>query len=88
MGFDVGRTSDFDIGLASESLFARAKQLGIDLRTGKTRTGPLRISDLKNLGLRDFQSSLRERMGRDIKFMIFYSSKGVFDKAPSIAIPR
>jgi hypothetical protein len=40
--FDVERVSDFDIALASPDFLQRAKQLGIGLRSGGIRTGPLR----------------------------------------------
>ena len=39
--FDVGRRSDFDIALASPTLFARAKATGARLRADGVRTGPL-----------------------------------------------
>ncbi len=40
-GFDVGRVSDFDIALSSPQLLSQADALGIGLRSGGTRTGPL-----------------------------------------------
>ena len=51
--FDVGRVSDFDIALASPELLQRAQSLGIGLRSGGSRTGPLSARDLQTLGLKD-----------------------------------
>jgi len=45
--FDVGRVSEFDVGLASPSLLQRAQELGIGVRSGGTRTGPLTARDLE-----------------------------------------
>jgi hypothetical protein len=53
VAFDVGRVSDFDIALASPDLLQRAKELGIELRSRGTRTGPLQPQDLIKLGLHD-----------------------------------
>ena len=57
--FDVGRTSDFDIALASPALFERAKALGFELRGRRTRTAPVKEVDiLRALGLLDLQQTL------------------------------
>jgi hypothetical protein len=62
--FDVGRTSDFDIGLAGSELFERAKALGLKAKDG-TRIGPLSPQDLENLGLSALQNqgSSAKRVG-------------------------
>jgi hypothetical protein len=81
--FDVGRVSDFDIGLASPSMLARAKELGIGLRSSGTRTGPLTARDLQALGLRNMQRQLSTQAGREVNFMIY----GSVDDAASRAGP-
>ena len=56
--FDVGRIGDFDIALASPELLRKAESLGVWLRSGVARTGPLSERDLKALGLNDLASQL------------------------------
>jgi len=85
--FDVGRVSDFDIALAGDSIFSRAKALGIPLRSGGTRTGPLRAIDLKRLGLSDLSSQLGSQAGRPVNFMIYQDATSAATRAPSILVP-
>ncbi|TKC79203.1 hypothetical protein FAZ69_30545 [Trinickia terrae] len=86
--FDVGRDSDFDIGLASPSLLKRAEALGIKLRSGKTRTGPLMARDLHRLGLKDLVTQLTEQSKRDVHFMIYNSPANAKERAPSVTLPN
>lgn len=86
--FDVGRVSDFDVALTSPSMLAKAKALGIPLREGGTRTGPLTAADLEKLGLRTLASKLSKEAGREVNFMIFSSSDAAMNRAPSIVLPR
>lgn len=72
--FDVGRVSDFDIALAGSDLLERATEIGVELRSKGSRTGPLTITQLKELGLFDLQQQLSKLAGRDVKFMIFESA--------------
>ena len=85
--FDVGRRSDFDIALAGDGIFSKAQSLGIPLRSGGTRTGPLRASDLKKLGLSNLSSQLGSQAGRPVNFMIFQSPANATARAPSIVVP-
>lgn len=62
--FDGGRVSDFDIALASPRLLDRASALGIGLRSGGTRTGPLTASQLQQLGLGNLATDLGTAAGR------------------------
>jgi hypothetical protein len=62
--------SDFDIALASRELLERASALGIGLRSGGTRTGPLRPADPQSLGLSDLASALSGSAGRPVNFLI------------------
>jgi hypothetical protein len=84
--FDVGRTSDFDIALAGQSLLAKAKELGISLRSGGTRTGPLTPENLADLGLSDLAAQLSQEAGRPVNFMIFDTMETAMKKAPSIKL--
>ncbi|WP_232282831.1 RHS repeat-associated core domain-containing protein [Roseiflexus sp. RS-1] len=85
--FDVGRVSDFDIALASPTLLQRAKELGIELRGGGTRTGPLGRGDLEALGLLDLREELSQLVGRDVNFMIYKSVEDAVRRSPSIFVP-
>jgi hypothetical protein len=71
--FDVGRKSDFDIALVSPSLFQRAKEMGIPLRGGGTRTSPIKTRDARRLGLDAIQQELSTKAGRETNFMIYRS---------------
>jgi hypothetical protein len=84
--FDVGRVSDFDIGIASSKLLDKAKELGIQLRSGGSRTGPLTASQLKKLGLADLQKQLCQQAGRPVNFMLFRSVEAAAKRAPSIVV--
>lgn len=86
--FDVGRTSDFDIALASPELLRKAESLGIGLRSGGSRTGPLGTRDLRALGLNDLASQLSKQSGRDVNFMIYGSTPSATSRAPSIIFPK
>ncbi|TBU94778.1 hypothetical protein DNJ95_11180 [Stutzerimonas kirkiae] len=86
--FDVGRVSDFDIALASPELLQRAQSLGIGLRSGGARTGPLSARDLQALGLKDLASQLSSRAGREVNFMIYDSAATATGRAPSVALPK
>ena len=85
--FDVGRVSDFDIALASPTLLQRAKELGIGLRGGGTRTGPLTDEQLQMLGLLDLTEELSRTAGRPVKFMIYESIDAAVKRGPSILVP-
>jgi filamentous hemagglutinin len=84
--FDVGRVSDFDLALASSTLLQRAKELGIGLRGGGTRTVPLKDKHLKMLGLLDLQQELNEMAGRPVTFMIYESIESIAQRGPYIIV--
>jgi filamentous hemagglutinin len=85
--FDVGRVSDFDIALASPTLLQRAKELGIGLRGGGIRTGPLTDKQLEMLGLLDLAEELSRTAGRPVKFMIYESIEAAVERGPSLLVP-
>ncbi|MBD9634374.1 hypothetical protein [Pseudomonas sp. PDM19] len=80
--------SDFDIALAGPELLQRAQSLGIGLRSGGTRTGPLSARDLQALGLKDLASKLSEQAGREVNFMIYDSAATAASRAPSLVLPK
>ena len=87
--FDVGRVSDFDIALADPKLIAKAKELGIGLRSGGTRTGPLTAAELEKLGLKDLAQQLSKQAGgREVNFMIFDTVETATGRSPSIVVPK
>ena len=86
--FDAGRVSDLDIALASPRLLRRARELGIGLRSGGRRTGPLTRRDAARLGLGSLQRELSKGRGRPVNFMIYRSADDATERAPSIRVPR
>ena len=85
--FDAGRVSDFGVALASPALLQRAQDLGIGVRSGGPRTGPLSARDLEALGLTKFASDISAQAGREVNFMIYQSSAAAMQRAPSISLP-
>jgi hypothetical protein len=83
--FDVGRRSDFDIALASASLFDKAKALRFKTFGKGTRTGPLTDTALGKLGLDQLALHLSQFAGRDVSFMIYDRVDSVTKRGPSIA---
>jgi hypothetical protein len=84
--FDAGRVSDFDIALASEPMLDRAASLGVGLRSGGMRTGPLSAAEVKALGLGDLQRSLEQMAGRPVNFMIYRDAASAAARSPSIGV--
>jgi RHS repeat-associated protein len=85
--FDIGRLSDFDVALAGADIFAQAKSLGIPLRQGGSRTGPLLQDNLRALGLYDLQQQLTRDAGRDVNFMIYRDPAAAASRSPSVEVP-
>jgi hypothetical protein len=80
--FDAGRQSDFDIALAGQDLFEQAQSFGYRVKDG-TRIGPLKPSQLEELGLSDLSRRLSVQANRPVEFMIFNSANSAY-KRPSI----
>ncbi|MGW2874733.1 DUF6531 domain-containing protein [Streptomyces sp. NPDC001233] len=80
--------SDYDIALAGVDLLEKAKKAGVGLRSGGTRTGPLRDVDLRKMRLSGLAEELSEKTGREVHFMIYESVEGATDRAPSMIAPR
>lgn len=85
--FDVGRKSDLDVAIASPSAMKRAKALGIGLRSGGSRTGPLELKELDALGLRDVVDDLSKYVDREVHVMLFESIDGAAARAPIAVVP-
>lgn len=85
--FDLGRTSDFDVTIASPAAMERARALGIGLRSGGTRTGPLTTAQLDQLGLGDLARQLRQDLGRKVHFMLYESIEAASARGPLIVVP-
>lgn len=91
-GFDVGRVSDFDIGISSQSLFTRASQLdprfGLRVKTAPNRIGPLGNDALEELGLKSLRDSLSTGAGgRPVEFLLFDNLNSAF-RRPSLFVPQ
>jgi hypothetical protein len=86
--FDVGRVSDFDVALAGDSVFEAARRVGVPLRSGATRTGPLTERNLRQLGLYDLSQQMSTQAGRPVNFMIYNSTESAMQRAPSALFPR
>jgi filamentous hemagglutinin len=87
--FDVGRLSDFDIGLIGRELFERAGALGGRTKTQPNRIGPIEPgSDLaRQLGLDGtLQELIRLSDGRPVKFMLYEDLSQAL-KRPSLLVP-
>jgi len=89
--FDIIKQSDFDVALVSPKMFAKAKELGIPLRGGKTRTAPLRRGNLHQFDIADLPDSLLRTLykgdGRQINFMIFESMEEALKRGASVGVP-
>ncbi len=86
-GLPFGDHSDYDIALGGEDLFNAAKEAGIGLRSGGTRTGPLNPAQLEQLGLSDMQARLEGMAGREVHFMVYQTIDGAVGRSPSMLVP-
>ena len=86
-GFDVGRTSDFDVALGGDEIMDAARNAGVELRTRGTRTGPLGRDDVAALGMTDLQLQLSKLAGRKVDFMVYRSIDAALTRRPGIMIP-
>lgn len=87
-GRPFGSHSDFDVALAGSELLSRAKQAGVELRSGGTRTAPLSEADLGRMGLADLAESLTGMANRDVHFMIYESVEGAISRGPSLIVKK
>jgi RHS repeat-associated protein len=83
-GRSFGSHSDYDVALGGDAVFARAKELGIPLRGGGTRTGPLKGAHLDALGLTGLRNQLTGMAGREVNFMIYGNIDNAMARSPSL----
>jgi hypothetical protein len=84
-GLPFGSHSDYDIALGGAAIFARARELGIPLRGGRTRTGPLEDAQhLEALGLTGLRTKLTDMAGREVNFMIYSNIDNAIARSPSL----
>jgi len=81
--FDVGRRSDFDVALAGQELFNKARALGLKAKDG-TRIGPLSDAQLAALGLPDLGNELSRLAGRPVNFVLYDTVESAFKRAASL----
>ncbi len=86
-GSPFGSDSDIDLAIASPTAFARAQELGIPLRGGATRTGPISGDDVLRLGLADELANLNAQVGRPVSIMLYRTVDDIVARGPSIAVP-
>jgi filamentous hemagglutinin len=86
--FDSGRRSDFDLAIVSPELFEKAKNLGIGVRQGASRTGPLNAKNLEDLGLTELVRGLAKQHGRKVSFMIYNSEAPMRSRGEAIELGR
>jgi len=75
--FDVGRVSDLDVAVVSKDLLSKAKDIGLELRSSGTRTGPLSPDELKALRLDKLAAQLSHQAGRAVNFVIYQSEQAL-----------
>jgi hypothetical protein len=88
VAFDVGRTSDLDVAVASDRLLAAAQALGVELRTRGMRTAPIGPASQRDLGVYDLLRELSGDTGRPVKIMVYRSLDDAVAHKPSIPLPR
>ncbi|WP_239394490.1 putative T7SS-secreted protein [Frankia sp. CiP3] len=86
--FDVARKSDFDVAIADQSLFRRAREAGVEIRGHGNRTAPLRNRELKALDLLTLSRELSGLAGRKVAFMSYRDLSAAVSRSPSIIFPQ
>jgi hypothetical protein len=79
--------SDIDLAIVHDGLWAKVEELGIERWGAGTRTPPLSLSDLGNLGLKELQAELTEIAGHRVSIMIYRSMGDVLARGPGIVLP-
>ncbi|MFD9303023.1 RHS repeat-associated core domain-containing protein [Streptomyces sp. NPDC060048] len=86
--FDSGpKQSDFDVAIAGPELMARARDAGVQIRGGGTRTEPLKPEHLQQMGLSQLRAELTKQAGRPVNFMVYDSAASAAARGPSIFAP-
>ena len=88
--FDVGRTSDFDIGLISEDLITIAAVTDLmKIKTGPTRIGPVKADSpiAEVLGLNELLVELSAMEKRKVEFNLYDSLEEAMKAQQSLIVP-
>ena len=72
-GRPFGTHSDFDIAIGSSNLLEIAKNKGINLRSRRSRSEPIKrgSEEARQLGIYDLLEELSQKAGRDVDVMIY-----------------
>jgi filamentous hemagglutinin len=85
--FDQGRHSDFDVAIAGDSIYAAARERGVQFRGDGVSTGPLSADDLRVLGLDGIvRDASGNAGGRTVNLMIFRSIDEAVARRPTIRV--
>ncbi|MCP3926701.1 MAG: hypothetical protein GY714_29420 [Desulfobacterales bacterium] len=88
--FDIGRKSDFDIGLICEDLITRAATTNImKVKTVPTRIGPVKAGSAlaKALGLDDLLQKLTKMTGRKVEFNLYENLIEAYKYQQTLPVP-
>lgn len=80
--FDVGKHSDIDLAVISETMFQQARGAGVKLLGN--RTAALRYGHLRGLGLSGLYDDLIEMTGRKTSIMVYRDLTSIEKRGPSI----
>lgn len=70
-----GTHSDFDVAISGRSIFNKASKMGMEVKPGPSRIGPLSASEIDELGLGAMHRKLSEAAGaHPVNFMLFKNS--------------
>lgn len=85
--FDEGYRSDYDLAIVSSSIMRRAREMGIQLRGGASRTRRLQPDEVESLGLTEIIGTLSSESNRDVTVMIYGSRAAIESRGPYLPVP-
>jgi hypothetical protein len=87
-GDPLDEASDIDLAIVDDGLFQKAQELGIKFRGDGTRTGPLKLLQLRDLGLEELANELAEVAGYKVSIMVYRSMDDVLARGPAVIFPE
>lgn len=84
---DPDNPSDLDLAVSGDGIFQKVQDLGIGLRQGGIRTGPLNPEQEQALGLKGVMDELREETGRKVTIMVYKDEAAVATRGAYIEAP-
>jgi hypothetical protein len=78
--------SDYDIALGGPDIFAKARELGVPLRSAGTRTGPLSDKQIEAFGLSAMRAQLMAMGGHEVNFMVYQDIGSALRRSPSLRV--